>query len=64
MLELHLSILQGVAARYRTPFFSALKQYSHTGHERAQTVAGRARRTGSGLESDAGRLQTFLVSPE
>ncbi|WP_374023807.1 aminotransferase class I/II-fold pyridoxal phosphate-dependent enzyme [Mycobacterium sp. HNNTM2301] len=29
MLELHLSILQGVAARYRTPFFSALKQYSH-----------------------------------
>jgi arginine decarboxylase len=29
MLDLHLSILQGVAARYRTPFFSALKQYSH-----------------------------------
>jgi arginine decarboxylase len=29
MLELHLSILFGVAARYRTPFFSALKQYSH-----------------------------------
>ena len=29
MLELHLSVLQGVAARYRTPFFSALKQYSH-----------------------------------
>jgi arginine decarboxylase len=29
MLELHLSILQGVAARYRTPFFNALKQYSH-----------------------------------
>lgn len=29
MLELHLSILQGVAARYHTPFFSALKQYSH-----------------------------------
>ncbi|HEX4587381.1 MAG TPA: ornithine decarboxylase, partial [Mycobacterium sp.] len=29
MLELHLSILQGVAERYRTPFFSALKQYSH-----------------------------------
>jgi arginine decarboxylase len=29
MLELHLSILQGVAARYRTPFFSALKEYSH-----------------------------------
>ncbi|MFI5781618.1 aminotransferase class I/II-fold pyridoxal phosphate-dependent enzyme [Nocardia sp. NPDC051570] len=28
MLELHLSILQGVAARYHTPFFSALKQYS------------------------------------
>ena len=28
MLELHLSILQGVAARYQTPFFSALKQYS------------------------------------
>ncbi len=28
-LELHLSILEGVAARYRTPFFSALKQYSH-----------------------------------
>jgi arginine decarboxylase len=29
VLELHLSILQGVAARYRTPFFNALKQYSH-----------------------------------
>jgi arginine decarboxylase len=29
VLELHLSILQGVAARYRTPFFSALKQHSH-----------------------------------
>jgi arginine decarboxylase len=29
MLELHLSILQGVAERFRTPFFSALKQYSH-----------------------------------
>lgn len=28
MLELHLSILHGVAARYRTPFFSALKEYS------------------------------------
>ena len=28
-LELHLSILDGVAARYRTPFFSALKSYSH-----------------------------------
>ncbi|MUM21383.1 ornithine decarboxylase [Mycobacterium sp. CBMA271] len=29
VLELHLSILHGVAARYRTPFFSALRQYSH-----------------------------------
>jgi arginine decarboxylase len=29
VLELHLSILAGVAERYRTPFFSALKQYSH-----------------------------------
>ena len=28
-LELHLSILNGVAARYRTPFFSALRSYSH-----------------------------------
>jgi arginine decarboxylase len=28
-LELHLSLLDGVAARYRTPFFSALKNYSH-----------------------------------
>ena len=28
-LELHLSILDGVAARYRTPFFSALRSYSH-----------------------------------
>jgi arginine decarboxylase len=27
-LELHLSILAGVAARYRTPFFEALRQYS------------------------------------
>ncbi|WP_319454564.1 MULTISPECIES: ornithine decarboxylase [unclassified Mycobacterium] len=29
VLELHLSILHGVAERYQTPFFSALKQYSH-----------------------------------
>jgi arginine decarboxylase len=28
-LELHLSILDGVAARYRTPFFSALRNYSN-----------------------------------
>ncbi len=28
LLELHLSVIRGVAARYRTPFFSALKQYS------------------------------------
>ena len=28
-LARHLSILQGIAARYRTPFFSALNQYSH-----------------------------------
>jgi arginine decarboxylase len=29
LLELHLSLMQGVADRYRTPFFSALKEYSH-----------------------------------
>jgi arginine decarboxylase len=28
-LELHLSLLAGVAARYRTPFFEALRHYSH-----------------------------------
>jgi arginine decarboxylase len=28
LLELHLSIMQGIADRYRTPFFNALKQYS------------------------------------
>lgn len=28
-LDLHLSLLEGVAARYRTPFFSALREYSH-----------------------------------
>jgi arginine decarboxylase len=28
-LELHLSIMDGVAARYRAPFFSALKNYSN-----------------------------------
>jgi arginine decarboxylase len=28
-LELHLSILDGVGARYRAPFFSALRNYSH-----------------------------------
>jgi len=28
-LELHQSILSGVAARYRTPFFEALRHYSH-----------------------------------
>ena len=28
-LELHLSILAGVADRYRAPFFSALREYSH-----------------------------------
>src|SRR5215467_6983525 len=29
LLELHLSILAGVAARYHTPFFEALRRYSH-----------------------------------
>lgn len=29
LLELHLSILRGVAHRYRAPFFTALKEYSH-----------------------------------
>ena len=29
LLELHLSLIQGIADRYRTPFFSALKEYSH-----------------------------------
>lgn len=28
-LDLHLSLLEGIAARYRTPFFSALREYSH-----------------------------------
>ena len=28
-LELHLSILEGIGARYRTPFFTALRSYSH-----------------------------------
>ena len=28
LLELHLSLMQGIADRYRTPFFSALKEYS------------------------------------
>ncbi|MDG3010357.1 ornithine decarboxylase [Rhodococcus sp. D2-41] len=28
-LDLHLSLLDGIAARYRTPFFSALREYSH-----------------------------------
>jgi arginine decarboxylase len=28
-LELHLSILQGLAHRYRAPFFEALREYSH-----------------------------------
>ncbi len=28
-LELHLSILDGVGARYRAPFFNALRSYSH-----------------------------------
>ena len=28
-LDQHLSMLEGVAARYRTPFFSALREYSH-----------------------------------
>jgi len=28
-LELHLSILDGIAARYRSPFFNALRSYSH-----------------------------------
>jgi arginine decarboxylase len=28
-LELHLSLLNGVGHRYRTPFFAALKEYSH-----------------------------------
>src|SRR6478736_2193479 len=40
VLELHLSILQGVAARYRTPFFSALKEYCHRSHHYGMLLAG------------------------
>ena len=29
LLELHLSVLDGVAHRYRTPFFDALRSYAH-----------------------------------
>ena len=29
LLELHLSVLRGVAHRYRAPFFTAVKEYSH-----------------------------------
>ena len=52
-LELHLSILQGVEHRYRTPFFSALREYSQQadrGVPRAADLAAASRsstRTGS-----------------
>jgi arginine decarboxylase len=41
-LELHLSILGGVAARYRAPFFEALREYSHrpTGVFHALPISG------------------------
>jgi arginine decarboxylase len=41
-LELHLSILGGVAERYRTPFFEALRDYSHrpTGVFHALPISG------------------------
>ena len=41
-LELHLSILGGVAARYRAPFFEALRDYSHrpTGVFHALPISG------------------------
>jgi arginine decarboxylase len=41
-LELHLSILGGVAERYRAPFFEALREYSHrpTGVFHALPISG------------------------
>src|SRR5580700_9406919 len=51
-LELHLSILDGIAARYRAPFFSALRSYSHrrpgcSTRCRSRTASRSSTRTGS-----------------
>lgn len=58
VLELHLSILQGVAARYRTPYFSARSALDHHAPARVEIVV-------VGFECDAlvhYRAQDFLPS--
>ena len=63
-LELHLSILDGVAARYRAPFFSALKSYSHrpTGVFHALPVSHGKSIINSHWIRDMVRLSTAWIS--
>ena len=62
-LELHLSILEGVAARYRTPFFDALRSYSHrpTGVFHALPIS-RAHRSSTRTGSGTWRTSTAWTS--
>lgn len=65
-LELHLNILRGVQARYRTPFFSALKEYSKqpTGVFHAMPISRGKSITKSNWIKDMGDfygMNTFLA---
>lgn len=65
-LELHLNILKGVAARYDTPFFSALKKYSErpTGVFHAMPISRGKSITKSHWIQDMGEfygMNTFLA---
>ena len=57
-LELHLNVLRGVNARYKTPFFSALKEYSKqpTGVFHAMPISRGKSITRSALDPGHGRL--------
>ena len=65
-LELHLNILRGVQARYKTPFFSALKEYSKqpTGVFHAMPISRGKSITKSNWIKDMGDfygMNTFLA---
>ena len=64
-LELHLSLLNGVAERYEAPFFNALKQYSHrpTGVFHALPISqGKSIVNSHWIKDMIGFLNSLLVS--
>ena len=52
LMEIHLSILDGVSDRYETPYFSNLKKYAQRPDRHVPRPSHRARQVGVPLELD------------